>query len=197
MIKKFILLTFVFGIVWHFVLPESGYSNTGLKIGVVDISTVFNKYLKRIAFDKQLKDIEKQYEKTIDGKRNTIMLLREEVELLDMGSKTRTEQEDAIQEKSIEIEVYAKFAEQNLLQKYKEYFEIIYVDVSKAVETYGEKNSFGLVLKKEKPELKSNEISDLQFKIGINTVLYYSSTVDITPQIIKNINKSYTANVKK
>ena len=105
--------------------------------------------------------------------------------------------EDAIQEKSIDIEVYAKFAEQNLLQKYKEYFESIYIDVSKAVETYGEKNSFSLVLKKEKPELKSREISDLQFKIGINTVLYYSSAVDITPQIIKNINESYAASVKK
>ncbi|MGR3218748.1 MAG: hypothetical protein ACUZ8H_02880, partial [Candidatus Anammoxibacter sp.] len=83
------------------------------------------------------------------------------------------------------------------LRKYKEYFESIYIDVSKAVETYGEKNGFGLVLKKEKPELKSSEIRDLQFKIGINTVLYYSSAVDITPQIIKDINKSYVANRKK
>ncbi|MGR3318964.1 MAG: OmpH family outer membrane protein [Candidatus Anammoxibacter sp.] len=197
MVKKFILLTFVFGIILHFVLPVSGYCNTELKIGVVDISAVFDKYLKRIAFDKQLKDTEKHYEKDIDIKRNAIMLLKEEVELLDMGSKTRMEKEDAIREKSIEIEVYAKFAEQNLLQKYKECFQIIYIDVCKAVETYGEKNSFELVLKKEKPELKSNEISDLQFKIGINTVLYYSNAVDITPQIIKNINKSYSANVKK
>ncbi|MGR3220823.1 MAG: OmpH family outer membrane protein, partial [Candidatus Anammoxibacter sp.] len=161
MIKKLILFAFVFGVFLHFVLPESGYGNTEVKIGVVDISTVFDKYLKRIAFDKQLKDLEKQYEKAIDGKRNAIMLLNEEAELLDMGSKTRMEKDDAIQKKSIDIEVYAKFAEQNLLRKYKEYFESIYIDVSKAVETYGEKNGFGLVLKKEKPELKSSEIRDL------------------------------------
>ena len=197
MARKFLLLTFVFGIILSFVLPKSGHGNTEIKIGVVDISTVFDKYIKRIALDKQLKDIERLHENTIDRKQNAIMLLREEMELLDMGSKTRMGKEEAIQEKSIEIEVYAKFAEQNLLKKYKEFFEIIYFDVSREVEIYGKKNKFDLVLKKEKPELKSNEIRDLQFKIGINTVLYYSNAVDITSQIIKKINESYSAKAKK
>lgn len=197
MIKNFLILTFVFGILAPVILPKNGYSNTELKIGVVDLSSIFEQYTKRKTFDKDLKEIEKRHENAINEKRQTITLLKEEAELLDLGSESRRKKEDAIQEKSIELEVYAKFAEQNLLKKYRDYFETIYKDVSNEVQRYGKENGFDLIFKNEEPELKSGEITDLQFKIGIKSVLYYSDAVNITPQIIKKINETYSAKEKK
>lgn len=197
MVRKYVILAFVSGLVLTSVLIKDSCGFTDLKIGVVDISSVFEQYSKRKVFDKQLKDIEKRHEDVINGKKNSILLLKEEIELLDMGSDAREKKEDAAMSKSIELEVYTNIAEQSLLKKYKECFQTIYIDVCNEVERYGKENSFDIILKNEEPELKSNEISDLQFKIGIKTVLYYSKAVDITPQIIKNMNRDYSLKAKK
>lgn len=163
--------------------------SNGLKVGVVNISTVFEEYSKRKLFDKQLKEIEKQYQDTVSEKRSEIKKLKEEISLMDMGSENRSKKEEIVEKKEIDLEVFARFTEQSLLKKYKNFFEIIYLDVSKEVESFGNEYGFDLIIKNEEPELKSGEISDLQFKIGIKTVLYYSKTIDITPQIIKRLNK--------
>ena len=78
-----------------------------------------------------------------------------------------------------------------MLRRYKEYFETIYDTIVKEVEAIGEKEKFDLIIKKEEPELKSGQISDLQFKIGIRTVLYHSKAVDITSKVIESLNANY------
>lgn len=163
----------------------------GFKVGVVDISGVFEKYQKRNDLDQKLKDLEKKLQGEINKKRKEIINLGEETQLLDMGSETRKKNEELIERKNVELEGYAKYAERQLLRRYKEFFEGIYDAVVKEVEVIGKKGKFDLIIKKEEPELKSGQISDLQFKIGIRTVLYHSKSVDITLKVINSLNARY------
>ncbi len=162
------------------------------KIGVVDISRVFEKYQKRIDLDQELKAQEKEFQDEINNKRKEIIDLDEETQLLDLGSESRSKNENLLERKNVELEGYAKFAERQLLKKYKDFFENIYEEVVQKVEEIGKQESFDLIIKKEEPDLKSGQISDLQFKIGIRTVLYHSESVDITLDVIDNINASYS-----
>ena len=188
--KKFFYILIILVVANFFVFSVTGYSGTDIKIGVVDLSRVFEHYKKRKSLDKKLKETEREYESIIKAKRNEILKLQDDVALLDMGTDTRGRKEEAIQKTRIELEVYAKFAEQNLLKKYKDYFEDIYVDVSNTVMQFGRENGYDLILKNEEPELQSNEITDLQFKIGIKSVLYYSNKVDITSRIIEKLHNN-------
>ncbi|GAN32937.1 ATP-dependent Lon protease [Candidatus Brocadia sinica JPN1] len=79
------------------------------------------------------------------------------------------------------------------MKKYKDYFESLYTEVCKEVEDIGKREQYDLIIKKEEPELQSGGISELQFKVGIKTVLYHSTEVDITTQVIDNLNKKYSA----
>ncbi len=162
------------------------------KIGVVDISSVFEKYQKRVDLDQELKEQEKEFQDEINNKRKEIIDLDEETQLLDLGSESRSKNENLLERKNVELEGYAKFAERQLLKKYKDFFENIYEEVVQKVEEIGKQESFDLIIKKEEPDLKSGQISDLQFKIGIRTVLYHSESVDITLDVIDNINASYS-----
>ncbi len=162
------------------------------KIGVVDISRVFEKYQKRIDLDQELKEQEKEFQDEINKKRKEIIDLDEETQLLDLGRESRSKNESLLERKNVELEGYAKFAERQLLKKYKNFFENIYEEVVQKVEEIGKQESFDLIIKKEEPDLKSGQISDLQFKIGIRTVLYHSASVDITLDVIDNINASYS-----
>jgi len=183
-------LTFLVGFTILKMIPANAVAE-GLKIGVVDISGVFEKYQKRTDLDQELKDLEKQLQSEINKKRKDMINLDEETQLLDLGSESRRKNEELLERKNVELEGYAKFAERQLLRRYKEFFETVYDAVVKGVETIGKKEGFDLIIKKEEPELKSGQISDLQFKIGIRTVLYHSKSVDVTSKVIEALNAHY------
>ena len=161
------------------------------KIGVVDIGGVFEKYKKRLDLDQKLKEQEKEFQDEINKKRKELIDLDEETQLLDLGSESRGKNENLLERKNVELEGYAKFAERQLLKKYKDFFESIYQEVVLKIEEIGKQDNFDLIIKKEEPELKSGQISDLQFKIGIRTVLYHSESVNITSDVIDILNASY------
>ena len=167
------------------------------KIGVVDISGVFEKYQKRIDLDQELKEQEQGFQDEINKNRKEIIDLDEETQLLDLGSESRSKNENLLERKNVELEGYAKFAERQLLKKYKEFFENTYQEVVQKVEEIGKQSNFDLIIKKEEPNLESGQISDLQFKIGIRTVLYHSESVDITSDVIDNLNASYSREKEK
>jgi Skp family chaperone for outer membrane proteins len=172
-------------------------SSKGLKVGVVDLNKVFEKYEKRKTFDVQLKEKEKQYQKIINDKKKELVSLNEKIQLLDLGSEVRKKDEETFEKKNIELESYAKFAEKSLVKKYKEYFEGLYTEVCKEVEDIGKREQYDLIIKKEEPELQSGGISELQFKVGIKSVLYHSDDIDITNQVINNLNKRFSAENKE
>ena len=162
------------------------------KIGIVDISKVFEKYNKRIDLDQQLKEQEKEFQDEINKKRKEMIDLDEETQLLDLGSESRSKNEELLERKNVELEGYAKFAERQLLKKYKDFFQNTYDEVVKKVKEIGKQENFDLIIKREDPDLESGQI-----KIGIRTVIYHSKAVDITPSIIESLNAAYSIEKEK
>ena len=93
------------------------------KIGIVDISSVFEKYQKRVDMDQKLKEREKEFQDEINKKKKELIDLDEETQLLDLGSESRGRNESLLERKTAELEGYAKFAERQLLKKYKSFFK--------------------------------------------------------------------------
>ncbi len=192
-IKYRILTIFVFSIVSIAALnsmPQEVKAE-GFKIGVVDINEIFDKYAKRIDLDQQLKDTETEFKKEIESKKKIMIDLNEETQLLDLGSESRNANIEILEKKNVELEGYAKFAEAQLTKKYKNAFEKIYDEIIKEVDSFGKEGNYSAIIKKEKPNLQSNQLSDLQFKIGIRTVLYNSSSIDITQALTERMNARY------
>ncbi|MDR4506821.1 MAG: OmpH family outer membrane protein [Candidatus Brocadiaceae bacterium] len=166
-------------------------SAAGIKVGVVDINKVFEKYEKRKKFDEELKKQEKEYQAAINDKKKELVGLNDKIQLLDLGSDARRKYEETFEKKNMELESYAKFAEKNIMKRYKGSFENLYTDVLKGVEEVGQGGQYDLIIKKEETELKGGGLSELQFKVGIKTVLYHSAAVDITNQVIDVLNKNF------
>jgi Skp family chaperone for outer membrane proteins len=163
----------------------------GIKVGVVDINEIFDKYSRRTDLDQELKDIEAGFKKEIEDKKKEMIDLNEETQLLDLGSESRNSNIEILEKKNVELEGYAKFAENQLTKKYKNAFEVIYEEIINEVNSFGKEENYSVIIKKEKPNLQSNQLSDLQFKIGIRTVLYNSSSIDITQTITERLNARY------
>jgi Skp family chaperone for outer membrane proteins len=167
-----------------------------LKIGIVDINDIFDNYEKRKDLDQQLKDTETEFKEELESKKKVMIDLNEETQLLDLGSEQRNKNMETLERKNVELEGYAKLAEKQLTKRYKNAFEKIYEEISKEVDAFGKENNYSLIIKKEKSDLQSNQISDLQFKIGIRTVLYSSSRVEVTSNITDRLNTRYKSEKK-
>jgi Skp family chaperone for outer membrane proteins len=167
-----------------------------LKIGIVDINDIFDNYEKRKDLDQQLKDMEVEFKDELESKKKVMIDLNEETQLLDLGSEQRNKNMETLERKNVELEGYAKLAERQLTKRYKNAFEKIYEEISKEVDAFGKENNYSLIIKKEKSDLQSNQISDLQFKIGIRTVLYSSSRIEVTSNITDRLNTRYKSEKK-
>ena len=185
-----IFLCSIVSIVTFKSMPQDVFAE-GLKVGVVDINEVFDKYDKRVELDQQLKDTETEFKNEIESRKKAMIDLNEETQLLDLGSESRDKNITILEKKNVELEGFAKFAEKQLMKKYKDAFEKIYEEIINEVDSFGKDRNYSVIIKKEKPNLQSNQLSDLQFKIGIRTVLYNSSAIDITPNITERINARY------
>lgn len=187
-----VVITGLYVILPNNVRAQNGNASSGLKIGVVDLNIVFEKYEKRKRYDADLREDEKSYQTKINDKKKELVSLKDKIQLLDLGSQDRKKYEEEFERKNIELESYAKVAEKSLMRKYKESFERLYSEVLKEVEAIGKLNRYDLIIKKEEAELQSGGISEMQFKVGIKTVLYHSDAVDITNQVINSLNKKYS-----
>ena len=172
-------------------------SAEGFKIGIIDIDVVFDKYEKKEDLARDLQDREKGFKDEINKKRNEMVDLSEETQLLDLGSEARRKNEDMYERKRIDLEGQAKFAERQLLKRYKNVVEKIYGEIVKKVEEIGESEGYDLIIKKQEPELDSGQISDLNVNIGMRTVLYNSKAVDITAIVIEHLNAEYSKEKEK
>ncbi len=76
----------------------------GFKIGIVDISGVFEKYEKRKDLDQDLKDLEKEFQDEINKKKKEMIDLDEETQLLELGIEGRRKNVDMLERKNVELE---------------------------------------------------------------------------------------------
>jgi Skp family chaperone for outer membrane proteins len=164
----------------------------GFKIGIVDISGVFDTYEKKADLAQDLQDRENAFKDELNKKKNEIIDLREETQLLDLGSETRRKNEDMLELKNVEFEGYAQLSQRQVIKGYKNLVEQIYGEIVKKIEEIGESEGYDLIIKKQEPELNSGQLSDLKINIGIRTVLYHSKAVDITAIVIEHLNAEYS-----
>ncbi len=185
-----IFLCSIVSIVTFKCMPQDVFADE-FKIGIVDINEIFDKYDKRTDLDQQLKDAEAEFKKEIESKKKVMIDLNEETQLLDLGSESRNQNMEILERKNVELEGYAKFAESQLTKKYKDAFGTVYEEIINEVNSFGKEMNYSVIIKKEKPNLQSGELADLQFKIGIRTVLYNSSKMDVTANITERLNARY------
>lgn len=173
------------------VLPGATFGKE-LKIGVINLNQVFENYEKRKELEDDFKDVRAKAEDILKEKQDELLSLREETQLLEMGSAARKEKEAELEKKLLYLQLEEEVARKNLGVKEKEFYEELYKDISIEAEEIGKAEGFDLVLKKEVIEPKSADLLELRLKIGIGTVLYFSNAIDITEKVVKGLNKRYS-----
>lgn len=114
------------------------------KIGFVDMAAVVDGYHKTKAYDAEFKKKYEQKEAEIESKTQSLRELEESLELL--APDAREQRLRDIQTKRDEIKRLTTFANRDLQAEKRKLLGTVLQDVEAAVQAYGERNGFTLLL---------------------------------------------------
>jgi outer membrane protein len=152
-------------------------SCTQNKIAFVDVAFLMKEYEGLKAFDEDVKNeqhkLRKEIESLIEPYQVKVDTYYKNVGK--MSAATRTETEEALQQEQAAIEAQQEKFKLQLEEQRLAGLETINKEIAAFVETYAQSNGFQLVLASE----------------GTQTVIYGEDKLDITQEVISELNRNY------
>ena len=145
------------------------------KIGYVDLSRVFDEYLKTKDFDKSLeaKGAQKQVDR--DKMVNEVKKLRDESELL--SAKAKEEKQAVIDDKIKALQDFDRNTRDALRKERDAMVRDILKEIEGVIQSFGKSQGYGFIF-------------------NDRVLVFKSEGADLTPQIIKVLNDSYATKKK-
>lgn len=166
-----LFITFSLGAV---LLTKNGYA-AGEKVVFVDVAKIFDEYQKTKDQDKKLQDVGKKKEEERDAIVHDIRKLKDELALLADNAKPKKQEE--LDAKVNELQAFDREAKTELGQERNGVVREIFKDIDSLVQRYGERKGYDMIL---------NE----------RALLYRSPKLDITPDVLRELNQNYAKNKK-
>ena len=171
--------------------PRARAQGKDLTIAVVNIGEVFERYYKKNDLDTTLRAQRAKNLEVIKAKREELQKLQEESQLFDMGTDARKRADGRLIQKRVELEVYAKIAQDEFVRAQRQYTVDLYDEIRGLLDRYAKANKIDLVLKIEEREIAGDTLQVIQLEIKIRLVLYAESAVDITEKSCASINAGH------
>ncbi|MEW6358895.1 MAG: OmpH family outer membrane protein [Planctomycetota bacterium] len=166
-----------------------------LKIGVVNITKLYDSYKKKREMEDDLRAQREQKTRVVREKENEIKRLAEEIKVLELGSEARKKREAELEKRQVELQSFTQVSVGAMTTQTREIMEKLYAEVVEAVQEYGRKHGFDLIIKWENVEVSSKTMDELLYKINQRTVLFTSEHIDLTDELISALNTGYSKEI--
>lgn len=175
--KKFLFCVLMVCLIW----PSVVFSGN-IKIGVVDLQAVLEKCEAGKAAISKLQAEFKSLKEKLDKKKQAIDKLRAQLEKqkLMLTQEAQIDKELEYKQKVQEFKTLYSTYQQKMQIKERQLREPIVKELEKVLKKYGKEKNFTLIIDKRN-----------------SGVVYNSSTVDITKEVIVEFNKAWRARKKK
>lgn len=177
-------------------LPAAALAqNAGVKIAVAspprilaqlqETKDVMN---KMNAERERLTNVEKQ-------KRDNVKNLQDARDQLKPGTPQYQERNEAFLKAAIEYDSWGKLTQADVQRQQKSEMVRMFNKIDDAISQYAKANGIDLVITEQKPEIPDNldqiNVQDLKDHINGRNILYFDSKLDISDQIVAQMDKQY------
>ena len=162
-----------------------------LKVAVVNLGEVFDRYHKKKEFDAALLADRTKKLEIIREKSREISKLEEELELFDLGTDAGKRTELSLFRKRVELDTYRRLAQEEALRQQTAYTTKLFDDIQARVSQFAKVQKIDLVLKVEDAGIAARTLEMAQLEIKLQTVLYCSPALDITDRVIASLNAGH------
>jgi Skp family chaperone for outer membrane proteins len=175
-----------------FCLTSSLYSQQqSVKVGVVDLKLVSENFDKWKRLAGQLDTETEKSNKKLADMGKDIEKLQEMEKQFKPGSDKHKEIQIALSTKDIEMKSFLH-TEQNRLKEMAEKLggELLN-NIEAVIKQYGRKEGYTLIIKKEEMPVQNQDWMQLRNYVSRKSVMYYSTDIDLTDKIVKELNENY------
>ncbi len=187
------LIFFISALMVNMILSQAA-TESPLKIGIVNIKKIFDDSLEAKEIKSSLEKEQKDVEKKINEMEKKMKELQEEISQLQQtgaGDFTITEKKKELATLKANYDFERQEFGQKLRDRVNRFTLELYNKFRNIIEEYAIKNKFTLVLKVEDRDLPYDPNYPTDERIRPRTVIYYKNELDITQNIIDEVNKRY------
>lgn len=164
------LKTLVISLFAVFMLTASAAAETGLKIGYLDLSKVFDNYEKTKEYDAVLEQKHKDYEKERNAKIDKMKEAQGKLDLMKQEEKAKLEQE--IEQMRTEMVSFDQARRTDLMKQRDERIREILLEIEKVSSDFAKKDNFDIIL-------------------NDRVLIYGAEPLSITDKILATLNENY------
>ncbi len=170
---------------------------TGTRVAVVNIGTVFNKYQKAIDFKKMMENTLQPYKDRAEKMKKDILGYQGGASDPKTDPKLREQYQQAARRLKLDLEDLDVEARKVIGKKQEEHLIQLYKEVSTHIQAVASSNGIHLVLGfGEPPDAELYTFANINRKLtgmdmGAMVPLYYHSTLDISEVVAASLNRSY------
>lgn len=190
-------MTFVLALAVGFFLwnqPEGQVQEAGsgsLKVGVVNVSKVFDQYQRADKFRKDIAKRKKEVEQRLNSISRELKKIEQELQDLEPQSDLWTDRATRYYKLRSESKVLRETWKQKVNKQVQEKTKAIFNEVQDVVQSFAKERNFDLILKVESPELPESQQANINQLINQRPVLYSRDHMDVTEEIVKRLKRNY------
>lgn len=160
----------------------------GIKVGVVNLGEIFDKYYKKKELDADLRAESEKRREVIQAKSKEIAKLEEELALFDLGTDAGKRTEEKLFQKKVERDTYRKMAQEVWVKKQRDFTIRLYEEIQAHIADYAKREKIDLVLKVEDSEIRVGTLDMVHLEIKLRTILFHKPDLNITTDVIAYLN---------
>lgn len=169
-----IILVIIIGMLWN-VGVRSAFALDTSKVGYVDIAKVFDEYQRTKDNDQDLQKAGKKKEEERDALVHEVRQLKDEMVLVTDDAKLK--KQEILETKVRELQDFDRRAKQELGTERNRVVREIFKDIDDAIQRLGERKG-------------------LDFVFNERALLYHHAKLDLTLEVLNEINKEYAKKKK-
>jgi Skp family chaperone for outer membrane proteins len=161
------------------------------KVAVVDIVKVFNDYQRTKEINERLNKEQVELQNQRKQKIDRVEALKAQLDSLHPDSKDYYQREKELLELSIELKNFTDIKAEEVKREFRVMTEDIYGEMIKTIESVAKDAGYDLVLYLDLMDIHGDSFPALLEKIRERKVLYSTKEIDITQNVLDNLNQTY------
>jgi Skp family chaperone for outer membrane proteins len=162
-----------------------------LRLAVLDFKRLLDGYEKMSAYQKEIKEEQTAFQDEGVKRDKEIQDLEAKLAMHTPGSKAAQDTEKEINTRKAEFETWKQVRLKEILLRERDVIREIYGDVEKTTAEFAKANGISMIFKEERMEVNVQSARELDFRITLRKVLYWSPELDVTGRVVDALNDSY------
>ncbi|MEL7087672.1 MAG: OmpH family outer membrane protein [Planctomycetota bacterium] len=171
---------------------QSGGEAAPTRVAVVNMQEVINNSDQQAANRAKNQQLGTDLQTEQKERQDAIVKLQNEIDPLEPGGDAWRAKRDQIQQKTLELRVWAEMQTQNNQLEQARQFAVLYRNVNEAAGQVAQEMGYDVVLQAgELPDLMRLNVEQLQSVVQSRKVIYSSDQVDITAAVLSRLNAEF------